>query len=131
MLTIAHLHVALTTPAISCMWPQRGTAMVVAPAPPAPPPPTVSAAGFPRCEAETLQYRADEKMRNQVAAALRLLAGSAQTQIKLEPLCTKPGGGILRKIFEQAISEHELDMLSAQQKLTVLDEFATQANGSA
>ena len=75
-----------------------------------------------------LHYRSDEKIRNQVEAALRLLAGAAQVQIKCTEICARPGGGILRKIFEQAISEQELDRLNAQQMLDVLHEFVQQSD---
>ena len=79
-------------------------------------------------QAETLQYRTDEKMRNQVAAALRLLGGSVQAQMKMDEICARPGASVLRRIFENAFTEQELDMLSAQQMLNALNEFVTEAD---
>ena len=42
-------------------------------------------------------------------------------------LFDRPGASVLRSIFEEAYQEQELDMLSAQQMLEVLQEFASRA----
>ena len=59
-------------------------------------------------------------MRAQVNAALRLLSGAVEAQIRMSNLFDRPGASVLRSIFEEAYQEQELDMLSAQQMLEVL-----------
>ena len=78
-------------------------------------------------ETQFERFHNDEKMRAQVSAALRLLSGAARTQMEMTSIFNRPGASVLRGIFEEAFHEQKLDMLSAQEMLIVLDEFASRA----
>ena len=74
------------------------------------------------------RLRNDEMMRRQVDAAQRLFFGAVQTQMNMTSLFERPGGSVLRSIFATAFHEQELDMLNAQQMLSVLDEFVSSSD---
>ena len=74
------------------------------------------------------QLEADEKMRQQVSAARELLSGTAQVQMTMQGLLDRPGGGVLRPIFAQAMEDQEADRATARMALEVLDEFVSEAD---
>ena len=47
--------------------------------------------------------------------------------MEMTSIFNRPGASVLRGIFEEAFHEQKLDMLSAQEMLIVLDEFASRA----
>ena len=74
------------------------------------------------------QYKSNEKYREQIARALKLLSASAQTMMKITALTNGPGASVLAPLFQEAFSGQDQDMVNAQAMLCLLEELVQEAD---
>ena len=68
---------------------------------------------------------AQAKLRTQLLYAAKLLAQSTQATIKIDDISRAPGALPLKLILAEALQAQDNDRFSAQEMLSVLQEFAT------
>jgi len=66
--------------------------------------------------------RGDQKAEQMVRAARHLLSDAARTRTKMSELAAQPTGGVIKELLATAMEEQEMDLLTAQQVLAVIDQ---------